>query len=277
MEVGSNLLVVDGMNLAFRWKHQGATDFAEDYIRTIDSLKRSYKAKWVVVLTDYGGSAYRRSVYGEYKQNRKDKHATQTPEEAEAFEQFLMDYAMCLTELRIQDKYIVLQYKGVEADDMSALISHLVTTGKLPAVEHIWNISSDADWDLLCSEQVSRFSYVSRKEFTVDNWNTHYECTPEEFISIKCLMGDAGDNVPGVPKVGPKRALELVRTYGGALDVAASLPIASNLQYIKNLNEFGSKQILTNYQLMDLVTFCQEAIGDDNVAEITSILTSYIK
>lgn len=265
------------MNLAFRWKHQGATDFAEDYIRTVDSLKRSYKAKWVLILTDYGGSVYRKSVYPEYKQNRKDKQATQTPQEAADFEQFLVDYTATLAEIRIQDKYPVLQFKGVEADDISAYIASLVMSDKLPNVDHVWNISTDADWDLLCSPKVSRFSYVSRKEFTWDNWSTHHDCAPEEFISIKCLMGDAGDNVPGVEKVGPKRALELVRKYGSALEVAASLPISSNLQYIKNLNAFGSDQIITNYQLMDLVTFCKDAIGQENLVEIDSILTSYIK
>ena len=37
-----NLLIVDGLNLAFRWKHQGTTDFEYEYVRTVQSLAKSY-------------------------------------------------------------------------------------------------------------------------------------------------------------------------------------------------------------------------------------------
>ena len=72
-EAGNNVLVVDALNLAFRWKHQGATDFCEDYCLTVDSLKKSYKAKSVLITSVKGSSAYRKTIYPEYKQNRKDK------------------------------------------------------------------------------------------------------------------------------------------------------------------------------------------------------------
>ena len=53
---------------------------------------------------------------------------------------------------------------------------------------------------------VSRFSTVTRKETTVDNWDEHYDFPMEDYI-YKCLVGDKGDNVPGVQGVGPKRAV----------------------------------------------------------------------
>ena len=40
------------------------------------------------------------------------------------------------------------------------------------------------------------------------------KCTPEEYISMKCLTGDKGDNVAGIPGIGPKRAVSLIRDYG---------------------------------------------------------------
>jgi 5'-3' exonuclease len=81
----NTLLVVDSLNLAFRYKHSGATDFAEDYLRTVQSLKKSYKASHVIMACDQGSSSYRKAIYPEYKQNRKDKQAEQTPAEAAAF------------------------------------------------------------------------------------------------------------------------------------------------------------------------------------------------
>ena len=61
-------------------------------------------------------------------------------------------------------------------------------------------ISSDRDWDLLIQPGVMRFSYVTRKEITVDNWSDHYDVPQEKYADYKCLIGDKGDNIPGKPK-----------------------------------------------------------------------------
>jgi 5'-3' exonuclease len=266
------LMVVDALNLAFRWKHSGATDFAEDYKRTIDSLKKSYKARWVIIAADQGSSSYRKQIYPEYKQNRKDKFAEQTEAERAAFELFFEDYQASLDNIRLTTDYPVLQYKQTEADDIAAYITNI--RGNLP-VDHIWLISSDKDWDLLVGEQVSRFSYVTRKEVTANNWHTHYDFPHEHYISVKCLMGDTGDNVLGVEGIGPKRAKQLVEQYGSALDIVAELPIDSKLKYIKTLNQSGDR-ILLNYQLMDLVSFCKDALGD-NTQHINTVLQEYVR
>ena len=267
------LIIVDALNLAFRWKHSGATDFAEDYKRTIESLKKSYKAKWVVIAADQGSSSYRKQIYPEYKQNRKDKFAEQTEAEKAAFELFFEDYQASLDHIREFTDYPVIQFKQTEADDIAAYITSI--RNLLPAVDHIWLISSDKDWDLLIDDNTSRFSYVTRKEVTANNWHTHYTFPHEHYISIKCLMGDAGDNVLGVEGIGPKRAQQLVAEYGSALDIVAELPIESKLKYIKTLNQNGDR-ILLNYYLMDLVTFCRDALGD-NTKQIDKTLTKYIK
>lgn len=275
VEEENNLMVVDALNLAFRWKHSGATDFAEDYKRTIDSLKKSYKAKWVIVAADQGSSSYRKAIFPEYKQNRKDKFAEQTDAERIAFELFFEDYQKALDHVRDTTTYPVIQFKGTEADDIGAYISNKVNNGKLAKVDHLWLISTDRDWDLLLGERVSRFSYVTRKEYTIHNWDTHYDFPHESYISIKCLMGDSGDNVPGAENIGPKRAVALVDQYGSAFDVAAALPISSKLKYVQSLNAFGSEQILLNYKLMDLVTYCEDALGD-NVHVIDNTISEYI-
>ena len=265
------LMVVDALNLAFRWKHSGATDFAEDYLRTVQSLQKSYKVRWVVIAADQGSSSYRKAIYPDYKQNRKDKFAEQTDAEKAAFEMFFEDYQKTLDHIREHTNYPVIQFKQTEADDIAAYICSL--QDKLP-VDQIWLVSSDRDWDLLISDKVSRFSYVTRKEVTANNWHTHYDFTQDEYISIKCLMGDSGDNVLGIEGIGPKRAHQLVQEYGTALDIVAALPIASKLKYVQALNKSGDR-IMLNYQLMDLVTFCHDALGD-NTKEIDNILNTLI-
>ena len=270
----NSLMIVDSLNLAFRYKHSGAVGFATDYMRTVDSLKKSYKSTKLIIAGDMGSSSFRKAIYPEYKQNRKDKYADQTEAEKEAFEAFFQEVQELLTQYELEAVYPVARFPGVEADDIAA---YIVSKRKRYNLEQIWLISSDKDWDLLVADGVSRFSYVTRKEITQDNWNDHYDCTQDEYISIKCLMGDSGDNVMGVPGVGPKRALQLVQDYGSAYDIIAALPISSKYKYISALNEFGSEGLMLNYQLMDLVTHCADAIGIDNCKTLDNMLEEYLK
>ena len=255
-------LIVDALNLAFRWKHQGRTDFRYEYEKTVKSLADSYKCENVIMTADGGSSSYRRDILPDYKQNRKDKYATQTEEEKIAFEEFFEEYQATL-EL-MEESFPLLRFEGVEADDIAA---HLVKYKDKYGLGSIWLISSDRDWDLLIQEDVSRFSYVNRKEVKIENWHDHYEVTPEQYISLKCLTGDKGDNVPGITGIGPKRAASLITEYGDALTIYDSLPLASKYKHIQELNASGER-ILQNYELMDLMSYCDDAIGNTNIAEI---------
>jgi DNA polymerase-1 len=222
---------------------------------------------------DQGSSTYRKSIYPEYKQNRKDKQALQTEAEAAAFELFFEEFLATIDHIKQNTDYPVVQFQGVEADDIAA---YIVSKKKTLGFDQIWLVSSDKDWDLLVENNVSRFSYVTRKEVTLDNWNDHYEWNPEDYISIKCLTGDTGDNVFGVPSVGPKRAAGLVQEYGSTWDIIASIPLNGKYKYIQELNKCKD-QLILNYKLMDLVTHCAEAVGLDNCKTIDTILEEYTK
>ena len=256
-----NLLIVDGLNIAFRWKHQGVLDFKYDYARTIESLAKSYNAGTIIITAD-GGSSYRKAILPEYKANRKEKYAEQTPQEEKEFAMFMAEFSNTLTLLK--EKHTVLQFKGVEADDIAAYISMNLDKFNF---DECWMMSSDRDWDLLIYDKVSRFSTVTRKETTVHNWDEHYDFEIEDYITFKCLTGDKGENVPGIPGVGPKRAVQLMEQYGTVFDIYDSCPIEGKYKYIQSLNE-NAEQLLMNVELMDLVTYSEEAIGKDNIQVI---------
>lgn len=258
-----NLMLVDSLNLAFKFKHKNEKKFAAKFLDTVRSFARSYSAKETIILADYKGSKFRREVYPDYKANRDDKYKDQTEEEKQEFEEFISEYNKALSLLE-QSGYLVCKYKGVEADDLAALFVDRYAAD----YKHTWLISTDKDWDLLIRPKVSRFSYITRKEIGYDNWADHYDYPVEHHISIKVLEGDKGDNVPGVAGVGPKRAASLIKQYGTALDIYDLLPIENaKYVYLKNLNDF-KEQILVNYELMDLLSFYEEAIGPDNIRDI---------
>ena len=265
----NSTLVVDALNLAFRWKHQGRTDFRYEYQSTVKSLAKSYDCKDIIITADWGSSTYRKGISPEYKQNRKDKFAEQSEAERLAFQEFFEEFEASLEVLA--EDYPVLRYKGVEADDIAA---HLVRHKSKYDLEYIWLISSDRDWDLLIQEKVGRFSYVTRKEVRLDNWKEHYDVAPELYISMKCLTGDKGDNVAGIPGIGPKRATQLIEQYGDAMDIYGAVPISSRYKYIQSLNQ-NAEQLLVNYELMDLITYCDDAIGADNIEDIGRVINEY--
>lgn len=265
-----DLMVIDSLNLSFRYLHSKSTNFAEDYVKVVQSIQKSYHCGKVIITRDGGSSSYRKTIYPGYKEGRKEKYKDQTELEAKQFQEFLKEYEKAMSML--SELYPVIRFDKVEADDIGA---YIVGKRHKYGVKNIWLISTDRDWDLLIAPDVSRWSYASRKEITWDNWDTHYDYPPEHHIHIKCLMGDSGDSVPGVDGIGPKRAIELINQYETGFDIVDAIPIDSKYKYIKNLNNSG-ELILRNYELMDLQTYCAEAIGKDNCKELDRILEEYL-
>ncbi len=73
-----------------------------------------------------------------------------------------------------------------------------------------------------------------------------------------------------------KIIISLVQDYGSTYDIIASLPIFSKYKYIDALNKFGADNLMLNYKLMDLVTYCEEALGEENCKKINQVLSIYL-
>jgi len=83
-------------------------------------------------------------------------------------------------------------------------------------------------------------------------------------------MGDKGDNIIGINSVGPKRAQELIFNFGGVFDIIQNIPIPGKYKYLQEVNK--SKDLLElNMQLVDLLTYCEVAIGEANLPEIDKV------
>jgi len=271
-ERNENLIIVDGLNIAFRWRYKRVPYYTNDYVRTVESLAKSYNCGNMIILAD-GGSTYRKNLYPEYKGNRKDKYDTQTETEKKEFEQFLGEFGNAFKKLKSKG-YMVLKNKGLEADDLAAWI-----VGKKEEfnIGDIWLISSDKDWDLLIRDGVSRFSTVTRKEITIDNWEEHYDVEPDKYLTLKCLAGDTGDNIPGIAGIGPKRAVSLINDYGDLYDIYNSCPIDSKYKFIQSLNE-NADRLLLNAELMDLESYSEQAIIESgmNIEDLSSDIKGYL-
>jgi 5'-3' exonuclease len=252
---GNNLLLVDLLNVCFRYQRRNNTDFTADLIRTLVSLSKSYSAPTVLLISDWKHSKYRRDLYPPYKQNRKAKYAKQSEEEKQQAAAFFEAYDRMLT--IIEERFPLIRLEFVEADDVAAYVRKKYSS----KFEHTWLISSDSDWDLMLDENTSRFSLVTRKEYDLHNFYDCHGCEdPEQYISQKVLAGDAKDGVEGIKDIGPGRAYKLIREYGSAVDLLGHLPLPGKLKTTININEQAEETIVRNCELLDLMTYCEDAI-----------------
>lgn len=251
-----NLMIVDGTNLGFRFKHNNSKKpFASSYVSTIQSLAKSYSARTTIVLGDKGKSVFRLEHLPDYKGNRDEKYAQRTEEEKALDEQFF-EYLRDAFEL-CETTFPTFTIRGVEADDMAAYIVKLI--GHL--YDHVWLISTDGDWDTLLTNRVSRFSFTTRREYHLRDMYEHHNVDDvDQFISLKAIMGDLGDNIRGVEGIGAKRGYNIIREFGNVLDIIDQLPLPGKQKYIQNLN--ASEELLfRNLILVDLPTYCVDAVA----------------
>lgn len=261
----NNLLIVDANNLSYRWlQRPNYASFDADFIRTIQSLAKSYEAARTIVCFDFGKSYYRMDMHEEYKGTRKKP---QEEEEIKKYEEFFA----VLNALPEQLDDEVLKFRGVEADDILAWITQNISE----RYDHTWIISSDRDLYQLIDENVSIFNIFGRKEVTLQTLTEDFEVTPSEYMLSRVIEGDKSDNILGIEGIGPKRAQALAREYKTLDNLLEALPIKGRSKYISNLNA-GRDQLIRNEKLINLKKYCIEAIcagkeGEEPIERLTSL------
>jgi len=249
-EMSNNLLLIDGVNLAFRYlQRKNYNNYTDDYIRTITSLGKSYGAKRIICCFDAGASAYRKAMFPEYKQNRKIERSE---EEQERFTEFFN----CLSDTIDALPFEHYKFKGIEADDIIAYFTKYLS----PKYEHTWIVSSDRDLYQLLKANISIFNMYSRKEIDIDYLDTEFGLSPREYSHARMIEGDAGDGITGVDGIGPKRSIALIKEHKTIQDLISKLPLPGKAKYIKNLN--NSIDILQrNEKLINLLDYIEDVIS----------------
>lgn len=245
----NNLLIIDANNLSYRWLQRPNYDsFGADFIRTVQSLSKSYEAARTIVCFDFGKSYYRMDMHEEYKGTRKK------PKEEEEIKKYEAFFAV-LNDLPDQLDEEVLKFRGVEADDILAWITQNVSE----RYDHTWIISSDKDLLQLVDDNVSVFNIFGRKEVTKQSLMDDLGIEPSEFMLSRIIEGDKSDNIIGIEGIGPKRAQGLAKEYKTLDNLINALPIKGRAKYIQNLNA-GKDTLIRNEKLINLKKYCEDAI-----------------
>ena len=162
---------------------------------------------YLVVAFDLHGPTFRHEAYDAYKAGRRE-----TPEPLRA--QF-PELKTLLTEMGIT----VCECPRYEADDILGTLSQRCED----AGREILLVTGDRDSFQLTGEYTTilytRKGIADTVRVTPEYVRATYGLSPGQLIDVKSLMGDASDNIPGIPGVGEKTALRLVQTYGSLEDV----------------------------------------------------------
>jgi DNA polymerase-1 len=161
-------------------------------------LIKNRKPDMLVVAMDSKTPTFRAKLYPEYKAHRPPM-PDDMPVQIGRIEQILS--AMNVPMLRID---------GFEADD---IIGTLAKKASAEGID-VYICSKDKDVLQLLDGHIRAFDMKTGKEFDTARMAQEMKMSPEQFLDVLALMGDSVDNVPGIPDVGPKTALEWIQKYG---------------------------------------------------------------
>ena len=255
------IVLLDGNSLAYRaffalpllTNDQGIhTNAVYGFTMMLENILKEEKPTHMLVAWDAGKTTFRHSTYKEYKGGRQ-----KTP--SELSEQF--PYLRKLLEAYQIPQYELDQY---EADD---IIGTLSQQGDDEAAEVVV-ISGDKDLTQLASDSttvcITRKGITDTEVYTPKHVMEKYGIEPHQIIDMKGLMGDTSDNIPGVPGVGEKTALKLLKEYGSIENVYASLDKIT----AKKLNENLTNHQEDAFMSRDLATIVIDAPITINVDEL---------
>jgi len=208
------LVLVDGSSYLYRAFHAmpglsnssgeptGAVYGVTNMLR---KLLADYDPQYIAVVFDAKGKTFRNDLYPEYKANRPPMPEELRPQVSLVHK---IVEAMGLNLLIVE---------GVEADDV---IGTLATQAAKEGRDAIIS-SGDKDLAQLVNEHVNMVDTMKGVVYDHDGVIEKFGVPPERIIDYLTLVGDTSDNIPGVPKVGPKTAAKWLEDYGTLDDLIA--------------------------------------------------------
>jgi len=168
------------------------------FTSAILGLLEREKSDMLVVAMDSKTPSFRTKIYPEYKAHRPPM-PEDMPRQIERIEQILE--ALNIPMLRIE---------GWEADDIIGTLASKAAKAGIST----YICSKDKDMLQLVGDYVATYDMKTGQKTDLQKMHEEIRLLPRQFIDVLALQGDASDNVPGVPDVGPKTALEWIQKYG---------------------------------------------------------------
>ena len=172
------------------------------FINMLNKIKTDYEPGYLTVAFDLKTPTFRHLEYDQYKAGRK----AMPPE--------LVMQMPLLKDVLHAMNIKTLEMEGFEADDIIGTVARegeeqglcpMIITGDKDALQ----LATDKTQILITKKGISEFELFDHEKML-----ERYELTPQQFIDLKGLMGDSSDNIPGIPGVGEKTGITLLKQFG---------------------------------------------------------------
>ena len=211
------LLLVDGSSYLYRAFHAirdlsnsrgEPTNAIYGVLNMLRRLHKDYPAEYSACVFDAKGKTFRDDLYPQYKANRPSM-----PDE-------LASQIAPLKEAIVAMGWPLIEVSGVEADDVIGTLARQAEQAGMRVVIS----TGDKDITQLVTQQVTLVNTMSNEKLDIAGVEQKFGVPPERIIDYLTLIGDAVDNVPGVPKVGPKTAVKWLTQYGTLDNIVKNAP-----------------------------------------------------
>jgi len=211
------LLLVDGSSYLYRAFHAirdlsnsrgEPTNAIYGVLNMLRKLHKDVPAEYSACVFDAKGKTFRDDLYPQYKANRPSM-----PDE-------LASQIAPLKEAIVAMGWPLIEVSGVEADDVIGTLARQAEQAGMRVVIS----TGDKDITQLVTPQVTLVNTMSNENLDVAGVEQKFGVPPDRIIDYLTLIGDAVDNVPGVPKVGPKTAVKWLTQYGTLDNIVKNAP-----------------------------------------------------
>lgn len=208
--MSKKVVLIDGNSLLHRAYHalpplknkNGLyTNGVYGFMTMIYKILDDYQPDYISVAFDKKGPTFRHKEYTEYKAGRK-----KTPDDLGMQFPILKD---------VLDKMNIhrVEIDGFEADDIVGTLAKYCSNKDMDVIV----VTGDKDYLQLVDENtkvlITKKGMTNLEAYDEEAMLDRYELTPTQFIELKGLMGDKSDNIPGVPGVGEKTGIKLLKEY----------------------------------------------------------------
>ncbi|QHE75635.1 DNA polymerase I [Hydrogenophaga sp. PBL-H3] len=206
------LLLVDGSSYLYRAFFAGGESLSTTLpdgtvlktgairimINMMQKLRKDVRADYAACVFDAKGPTFRDALYPDYKANRSPM-----PDDLRAQIPPIHEVVKLLG-------WKVLDVPGVEADDVIGTLAHTAAQQGITCIIS----SGDKDLSQLVNEHITVIDTMNDRRRDVAGVTAEFGVPPTLMLDYQTLVGDQVDNVPGVPKVGPKTAVKWLQEYG---------------------------------------------------------------
>lgn len=250
--MAKKLVLIDGNSIAYRAffalpllnNEKGVhTNAVYGFTMMLMRILEDEKPTHMLVAFDAGKTTFRHATFTEYKGGRQ-KTPPELSEQFPFIRELLKAYGIPQYEL-----------ENYEADDIIGTLSGAAEGEGF----EVKVISGDKDLTQLSSEKttvsITKKGITEIENYTPQHIKEKYGLVADQIVDMKGLMGDASDNIPGVPGVGEKTAIKLLKEFGTLENLLESLEGVSGKKLQEKLKEYKEQAVMSK----KLATITREA------------------